>query len=334
MTEDFKQELLQKLDQIGHRLDRIENLQQTAKMRLEGVLLSKLRRAWTRPPMWTYEQYRPRLLNLRSFVPPPQLESNAPLRIGIVTPSFNHSRYLSATIDSVLSQKYPELHYHVQDGGSADGTRELLESRTGTVSWSSEPDTGQSNAINIGFRGVQCDIMAYLNSDDVLLPGTLNYIANHFTSHPDIDVVYGHRVFIDREGLEIGRAVLPTHDAKTLEYADYIPQETMFWRKRVWDAIGPIDENFHDAMDWDFILRAQAAGFKFERLPRFLACFRVHDQQKTAAAYSVGIVEMGKLRLRTLGFAPTHREIHRAIVPFVARQFAYHWGYKTGLLKY
>ena len=218
--------------------------------------------------------------------------------------------------------------YHVQDGASIDGTIDLLKSRGDSLSWTSEPDKGQSSAINLGFAGIESEIMAYLNSDDMLLPGTLAYVANYFMRIRDVDVVYGHRVFVDREGLEVGRAVLPPHDGKALQYADYIPQETMFWRKRVWDRIGPIDESLHYAMDWDFILRAQAAEFKFARLPRFLACFRIHDAQKTASTYAVGVREMGILRRRVLGFDPTQMQIRRAIASYLAKQLAYHYAYK------
>jgi GT2 family glycosyltransferase len=252
----------------------------------------------------------------------------------MVTPSYNHAQYLGATIDSIVGQAYPNLYYHVQDGASIDGTVDLLKNRGNSISWKSEPDKGQSNAINLGFAGVDCEIMAYLNSDDMLLPGTLAHVVDYFMSHPDVDIVYGHRIFVDREGLEVGRAVLPRHDGAALRYVDYIPQETMFWRRRVWDKIGPIDENFHFAMDWDFILRAQAAGFKFARLPRFLSCFRIHDAQKTAATYAVGVKEMGILRRRVLGFDPTQMQIRRAIASYLLRQVAYHYGYKLGLLRY
>jgi len=102
----------------------------------------------------------------------------------------------------------------------------------------------------------------------------------------------------------------------------------------VWDKIGPIDENFHFAMDWDFILRAQAAGFNFVRLPRFLSCFRIHDAQKTAATYAVGVKEMGILRRRVLGFDPTQMQIRRAIASYLLRQVAYHYSYKLGFLRY
>ncbi|WP_298876016.1 glycosyltransferase [uncultured Bradyrhizobium sp.] len=330
MDEQFRQRLEDRLEQLENRVALLErNLALVA----AGQRRASLRGLWRRPPMWTFEQYLPRLLNLNAFKSSPAIPAGAP-RIAIVTPSYNHAQYIGATIDSIVNQAYPNLHYHVQDGASIDGTVDLLKSRGNSISWKSEPDKGQSNAINLGFAGVDCEIMAYLNSDDMLLPGTLAHVVNYFISHPDVDIVYGNRIFIDSDGLEVGRAVLPPHDGKTLQYADYIPQETMFWRKRVWDKIGPIDESFHFAMDWDFILRAQAAGFKFVRMPRFLSCFRIHDAQKTAATYAVGVKEMGILRRRVLGFDPTQIQIRRAIAPYLLRQVAYHYGYKLGVLRY
>lgn len=330
MDDEFRHRLEQRLEQLENRIALLgRNLELIA----AGQRRSSLRSLWRRPPIWTFEQYPPRLLNLNAFRAAPAVTANAP-RIAMVTPSYNHAQYLGATIESIVSQNYPNLTYHVQDGGSIDGTLDLLKSLGERISWTSAPDRGQSNAINLGFAGADCEIMAYLNSDDMLLPGTLAYVANYFTSHPDVDVVYGHRIFIDREGLEVGRAVLPSHDGKALQYADYIPQETMFWRKRVWDRIGPIDESFHYAMDWDFIMRAQEAGFKFVRLPRFLACFRIHDAQKTASTYAVGVREMSILRRRVLGFDPTQMQIRRAIAPYLARQSAYHYAYRLGLLRY
>ena len=329
MDDEFRLRLERRLEQLEIRVALLErNLDLVA----AGQRRSSLRSLWRRPPMWTFEQYPPRLINLTAFPPAPAIGAGAP-RIAMVTPSYNHGQYLDATIESIVSQNYPNLYYHVQDGTSIDGTLEILKSRSNAISWKSEPDSGQSNAINLGFAGVDSEIMAYLNSDDMLLPGTLAYVANYFTSHPHVDIVYGHRVFVDREGLEVGRAVLPPHDGVALQYADYVPQETMFWRKRVWDKIGPIDESFHYAMDWDFILRAQAAGFKFARLPRFLACFRIHDAQKTASTYAIGVREMGILRRRVLGFDPTQMQIRRAIAPYLARQVVFHYAHKLSLLR-
>jgi hypothetical protein len=263
MDDDLKQQLLRRLDEMGDRLALLERNQEFI---ANAVRRAAIRRYWRRPPMWTFEQHLPRPLDLTTFPPASPLPADAP-HIAMVTPSYNHARFLDATIDSILGQNYPKLRYHMQDGASVDGTTELLKRRGDTINWRSEPDHGQAHAINLGFAGVDGDIMAYLNSDDMLLPGTLAHIVNFFSARPDVDIVYGHRIFIDRDGLEVGRAVLPAHHGKTLQYADYIPQETMFWRKRVWQALGSIDENFHYALDWDFILRAQAVGFKFARLP-------------------------------------------------------------------
>ena len=331
MDDELTRELLERLKKIEERLDGLETSQGQLQ---EAYARSRahLRRFWLRPPMWTFEQHSPRPLDLRSLPGSPALPSRVP-SIAIVTPSFNQAPFLAATIDSILAQNYPALFYHVQDGGSVDDSVEILKGYGDKISWLSAPDRGQADAINRGFAGVDCEIMAYLNSDDTLLPGALACVANFFAERPDIDIVYGHRIFIDYAGSEIGRAILPAHSDEALHYAGYVPQETMFWRRRVWDAIGPIDVNFQYALDWDFMLRAQAAGFKFARLRRFLACFRVHDEQKTTKNYELGRKEMQSLRLRMLGYIPSQLEISRAIAPYLFRQFVFHWGYRLGLLR-
>ncbi len=331
MDDELTRQLLERLKTIEKRLDGIETSQGQLQ---EAYARSRahLRRFWLRPPMWTFEQHSPRPLDLHSLPDSPALPSRVP-SIAIVTPSFNQAPFLAATIDSILAQNYPALFYHVQDGGSVDGSVEVLKGYGDKISWLSAPDQGQADAINRGFASVDCEIMAYLNSDDTLLPGALACVANFFAERPDIDIVYGHRIFIDYDGSEIGRAILPAHSDEALHYAGYVPQETMFWRRRVWDAIGPIDVNFQYALDWDFMLRAQAAGFKFARLRRFLACFRVHDEQKTTKNYELGRKEMQSLRLRMLGYIPSQIEISRAIAPYLFRQFVFHWGYRLGLLR-
>jgi glycosyltransferase involved in cell wall biosynthesis len=294
------------------------------------------RRPWRdkfRPRLWHYRQYAPQVLRVPAGYAAQAAPESAP-RIAIVTPSYNQARYLRATIDSVLAQSYPNLAYIVEDGGSTDGALQLLESYGDQIVWRSERDTGQASAVNRGFTRIDGEIMAYLNSDDVLLPGTLAYVAQAFLADPDVDIVYGHRIFIDADGSEIGRWVLPPHEGKVLKWADYIPQETMFWRRRVWDKVGQIDESFHYALDWDFVLRAQAAGFHFRRLPRFLACFRVHDEQKSTAMAEVGNNEQRRLRQAHLGYDPDGGEIHRAIRGYLHRHVLFHGLYRWGLLKY
>src|SRR5215217_7213078 len=151
MEDDLKRQLLERLKAIEHRLDAIDTSQRQLK---DAYARSRahVRRVWLRPPMWTYEQHAPRTLNLRALPDPPALPKQPP-RIAIVTPSFNHGRFLRATIDSVLSQNYPALFYHVQDGASGDDTVEILKSYGDKIGWRSTPDGGQSDAINQGFAG-------------------------------------------------------------------------------------------------------------------------------------------------------------------------------------
>jgi len=267
------------------------------------------------------------LFHLYQYPPRPLIEKapagwttyhHAP-RIAIVTPSFNQAPFVGATVNSVLSQNYPDLAYVVQDGGSRDGTTEILAGFGEKLQWTSAPDGGQTAAINAGFAKVDGEIMAYLNSDDVLLPGSLAAVAQAFERFPEVDVVYSHRIIIDGAGDEIGRWVLPSHDPQAIRWADYIPQETMFWRRRVWDAVGPFDESFRYAMDWDFILRAHRAGFHFKRLPLFLGCFRVHEAQKTTAINDVGERESERLRQTHLGLVPTQAQVEKAIAGYLRR---------------
>src|SRR5205814_1141729 len=189
---------------------------------------------------------------------------------------------------SVVEQHYPKLEYIVQDAASTDDTLTILERYADSCAQiDSRSDKGFANGINMGFSHATGEILAYLNSDDVLLPGTLHSVAHYFASYPDVDVVYGHRVVIDEYDAEIGRWVLPAHDNQVLSWADYVPQETLFWRRRIWERIGSaIDESFRFAIDWDLLLRFRAAGACVVRLPRFLGGFRVHPHQKTSAEIS------------------------------------------------
>ena len=332
MSERPENPVTARLQAMERRIDELEN-RVIGLSRAFSRTRHQSRRIWLRPPVWTFEQYLPRKLQIKKNYFDQEVSSSAP-SFAIVTPSYNHGPYLKATIDSVLEQKYPHLRYHVQDGGSDDQTKKVLQSFDGQLTWRCEPDSGQAQAINRGFATVAGDIMAYINSDDMLLPGTLSYVAQAFQQFPDVDLMYGHRIFVDRDGLEIGRAVLPRHDAKAIYWADYIPQETLFWRRKVWESVGPFNETFDYALDWDFILRAQAAGFKFVRLPRFLACFRVHESQKTSLNYEIGREEMQRLRVRHLGFMPAQRQVNQAMVPYLARQLAIHWMYRLGLVQY
>lgn len=277
------------------------------------------------PSLGVLRQYTPR--PLRVALPPAMMLPAARLpKISVVTPSYNQAEYLARTLDSVLNQGYPNLEYIVQDGASKDGSADILRAYAARLTaWQSAPDGGQTNAINMGFRQATGEIMAWLNSDDILLPGALAYVAAYFDAHPEVDVIYGHRVIIDERDQEIGRWVMPSHDGRVLSWADFVPQETLFWRRRAWDKVGAaLDENFHFAMDWDFLLRLRDSGAVFARVPYFLGAFRVHPQQKTMAEISsTGSQEMARLRERCHNRKVTESEIGRAVAPYLMRHVIY-----------
>jgi len=230
----------------------------------------------------------------------------------------------------VLSQQYPALEYVVQDGGSSDETLEVLKHFEGSLArWGSEPDKGQGDAINRGFRDTTGELMAWLNSDDLLLPGSLAYVARFFVEHPEADVVYGHRLIIDENDGQIGAWILPRHDDRALTLADYVPQETLFWRRRVWDAVGSrVDPSFGYAVDWDLLLRFRDAGAKMVRVPRYLGAFRVHDEQKTTASHLLGSAECSRLRERVHGRELSVHEIAERLKPYLVRHLFVHMGHR------
>lgn len=251
--------------------------------------------------------YHPRSLVWEKFPKAKLPESRLP-KIGIVTPSYGQAHYIESTILSVLNQKYPKLQYVVQDGGSKDGSKEIIARYADRLTaWESCPDKGQADAILRGFAKLKDtlkpeDVMAWLNSDDFIAPRALRFVGEYFARNPDVDVVYGHRIIIDGEDRELGRWIMPRHDPKTLEWIDYVPQETVFWRKRIWDQVGGLDPSFQFALDWDLLARFQQAGAKIVRVPYFLGCFRVHAEQKTSQhIHTVGQEEMIKIRSRFHG---------------------------------
>jgi GT2 family glycosyltransferase len=289
----------------------------------------KALRQWLRPRLGQLRHHSPVVLRvpigyLRTEPPP------HPPKISIVTPSYQQGRYLERTIYSVLSQNYPRLQYVVQDGGSSDETTAVLERFAGSLQHSaSEPDGGQADAINRGFAHTDGEIMAYLNSDDLLLPGSLSYVAAYFAAHPEVDVVYGHRVMIDEHDREVGRWVLPAHDSGILPVSDFIPQETMFWRRPLWEGTGAqIDTSLNFAIDWDLLLRFRSAGARMVRLPRYLGAFRVHAEQKTARQQALCRVETELLQRRELGRTMTEEEVFARTQPFLRRHVLHHTAHR------
>lgn len=206
-------------------------------------------------------------------------------RISVITPSFNQAAYLRQTIDSVLAQAYPNLEHLVVDGGSTDGTLEILANCHDGLIWTSEPDEGQAQAINTGFRRATGELVAWLNSDDIYLPAVLPRVADFFQTHPAIDLIYGDYQLIDDRGRLLLRKREIPFDYNILLYGlDYISQPTVFFRRRVLDKFGYLDESLHYGLDWEYWLRIASGGGQFAHLPYFLAATRVHANAKTIVA--------------------------------------------------
>ena len=159
-------------------------------------------------------QYEPRPVRWDSL-PKPRLPETRLPRIGVVTPSYNQAVFLEATLGSVLDQGYPRLDYAVQDGGSRDASPQIVARHAARLAhWESAPDRGQADAISRGFARISDrlgpdDLMAWLNSDDLLAQGALRYVGEYFARHPRVDAIYGHRLIIDDQSREIGRWILP-----------------------------------------------------------------------------------------------------------------------------
>lgn len=208
-----------------------------------------------------------------------------PLSFSIITPSFNQGRFIKATLDSILGQDYPQVESIVMDGGSTDETVDILRAYADPrLYWVSEPDRGQADAINKGLRRAKGDILAYLNSDDLYLPGTLRYVADTFAAHPEVDVICGRCQQVNADGETLPQKLAlnpPISIDRALRRKIFVPQPGVFWRRHVTEKIGLFDEMLHYALDHDYWVRMLLAGFKLTPISRDVAAFRLHGQSKT-----------------------------------------------------
>ncbi|MGD1092383.1 MAG: glycosyltransferase family 2 protein [Bryobacteraceae bacterium] len=226
--------------------------------------------------------------------------------ISIVTPSYQQGRFLEWTIRSVLLQRYPNLEYVVMDGGSTDQTQGILERyKPYFAHVESQPDRGHADAVARGFTHTHGEIMAFLNSDDLLAPGALEFAARAFTADPAIDAIYSHRVFIDENNTVGSYWILPPHNNWLMKRWDYIPQETCFWRRRIYEAIGGIDPSYKFGLDYDFFIRFMNRG-RMRRVNRFLGAFRLHPPSP------VGYVSRQREMTAGLREGQVHPEVERA----------------------
>lgn len=206
--------------------------------------------------------------------------------VSIVTPSYNQGRFLQRTIESVLRQNYSKTEYVVIDGGSKDESSEILKSYGDRFFWVSEPDNGQTHAINKGLSRLNGEIFAYLNSDDVLLPQAIEKVVRFFQQHPECDMVYGNAFYIDENDKVIGTYKTADYSFDRLVQDCMICQPATFWRRQVTEKIGLFDESLNYAMDYDYWLRMAKNGINIRFLPETLAGSRLYPETKTLSARS------------------------------------------------
>ena len=227
--------------------------------------------------------------------------NNYPL-VSIITPSYNQASYLEETIQSVLNQTYPSIEYIIMDGGSNDGSLEIIKKYALKFAhWVSEKDRGQTDAINKGFALAKGEVLAWLNSDDTLLPNAVEEAVEYLSTHPVTGLVYGEANYIDEKSKVIGRFPAAQTDLARLRRGYvHIPQQASFFRKSLWDQVGPLDSELFFAMDYDLWVRLAALS-ELKYIPHTWANFRLHADAKTITADDQCWPEMLKVHFRDGG---------------------------------
>jgi glycosyltransferase involved in cell wall biosynthesis len=219
--------------------------------------------------------------------------------VTIVTPSYNQGRFIRATIESVLAQDYPNIEYIIMDGGSTDETASIVRQYGGRLRWISEKDRGQSDAINKGFRMAKGEIVSWLNSDDVILSGAVRHAVAAFEAKPELGAVYGEGYLMDEAGNVTGRfpATEPFNLWKLVYLSDYVLQQTLYFRKSVFEEIGYLDESLHWGMDWDILIRI-GKRYMMGYIPHYMGCLREYGAAKTFSGGAKRFRELASIMRR------------------------------------
>jgi glycosyltransferase involved in cell wall biosynthesis len=219
-------------------------------------------------------------------------------RISIVTPSYNQAQFLEETLRSVLLQNYPNLEYIVMDGGSNDGSVDIIRKYEKHLAyWTSEKDGGAADAIAKGFERATGSIMAYLNSDDPYRPGAFSAVIRVFQEHPECDFVFGNTYWTDPGGSVLAeRRQTPFWPASYLYGGADMQQPSTFWRRELYLKAGGADPSFAFAFDTDLFCRFIARGARFRHLNRFLSCYRIHPESKSSTLMVKRDQELARIR--------------------------------------
>jgi glycosyltransferase involved in cell wall biosynthesis len=231
------------------------------------------------------------------------VNNNSLPKISIVTPSYNQAEFLECTILSVINQDYPNLEYIIVDGGSTDGSVDIIKKYEKYITyWVSEPDRGQSDAINKGFDKSSGDIVAWLNSDDVYLPGAIWKIVKIFQENKKASLVYGDYIKIDEYDKCVALRRQPSFNYKICLYGYLtVMQPASFFKRKVFFDAGGIDVNFNYTMDFDIILKLARLG-EVVHVRDYLAAFRLHKKSKSVSQKRMLRVESYKARMKHLNY--------------------------------
>ena len=241
--------------------------------------------------------------------------------VSIITPSYNQGYFLAETIQSVLSQDYPNLEYIIVDGGSTDNSVEVIQQYANQLAWwVSERDQGQTDALNKGFSHATGDILAWINSDDTYQPGAIREAVEYLLAHPEISMVYSDANLIDQQGKYLGRFPSRQTDyAKMLGGYVHIPQATTFFWQRVWKQVGPLDVSLNYSFDYDLWVRlAKIAPVIY--VPKVWANFRLHEAGKTVYLDDRCYPEMIRVSQREGG-----KKFSPLVIRWYLRRIFYAW---------
>jgi glycosyltransferase involved in cell wall biosynthesis len=217
------------------------------------------------------------------------------LLVSVVSPSFNQAQYLETAIRSVIDQEYPRIEYLLIDGGSTDGSVDIIKRYQDRIAyWTSEPDAGQADAINKGLKRATGEIVAWINSDDVYLPGAIAQAAAVFNKHPDIGMVYADGIMVDHELKILDRHTYPQVDVTDLLSFEVILQPTVFMRREVLAEVGYLDPSYDLILDHELWVRI-ASRYPVLHVPAFWALERTHPQAKTIAQAGAFVDEAERL---------------------------------------
>jgi len=223
--------------------------------------------------------------------------------VSIVTPTYNMGHFLRETIESVLSQDYPNIQYIVMDGGSTDDTVAILESYGSRIEWVSERDEGQADAVNKGFLRARGEIFTFLNADDIYYPGAVRAAVEEFGRRPDAGVVYGNAWYTREDGSRHSRYPVQPFDYEVLGHLCYICQPASFLRSKVWAAMGGLDKSLHLTLDYDLWLRT-AKRFPLVHIDRDLATCRMYLENKSLGRRRESFHEIIEITGRHRGYVP------------------------------